>query len=247
MTRESAKRANAAVTGLTDFGLTHASLLRLGNRKVEAYVNLKTYALTAAVRRLPPSRRFVYMASRAQRWIQTLDRLHPELSFRLLHGKLPGRRARSWSELPSTLMVHGPASKVLRLADGPGISSVHLTKVAGRKRLSSSKRSLTWYCVRALVAICVERVGFGMQTTEDRFVLVRALSFENAKNRLKQRWREYARPYLNSDGRMVSWILDKVVDVYDTSETDISAAGTEVYSKLGHRRMRRKYVWRPKP
>ena len=40
--------------------------------------------------------------------------------------------------------------------------------------------------------------------------------------------------------------LDKVIDVYDTGETETYPAGTEVYSKLGHRRMRPEYVLRPK-
>jgi hypothetical protein len=86
-----------------------------------------------------------------------------------------------------------------------------------------------------------------MQMTEDRFLLVRASSSEDAKKRLRQLWKEYAAPYLNIEGQMVSWSLDKVIDVYETGETEIDPAGTEVYSKLGQRRMRREYVWRPKP
>jgi hypothetical protein len=85
----------------------------------------------------------------------------------------------------------------------------------------------------------------GKQSTEDRFVLVRASSFEDAKKRLNRQWRKYATPYLNSDGQMVSWSLDRVIDVYDIGETELDPAGTEVYSKLGQRRMRPKYVWRP--
>ncbi|MGO8817340.1 MAG: DUF4288 domain-containing protein, partial [Terriglobia bacterium] len=75
---------------------------------------------------------------------------------------------------------------------------------------------------------------------------VRASSFEDAEKRLRHQWQEYATPYLNSDGQMVSWSLDKVIDVYDTDETEIDPGGTEVYSKLGKRRMRSEYVWRPK-
>jgi phage terminase Nu1 subunit (DNA packaging protein) len=85
-----------------------------------------------------------------------------------------------------------------------------------------------------------------MQMTEDRFVLVRASSFEDAKKRLSRQWREYTAPYLNSEGQMVSWSLDRVIDVYETGETEIDSAGTEVYSKLAKRRMRPEYVWRPK-
>jgi hypothetical protein len=76
-------------------------------------------------------------------------------------------------------------------------------------------------------------------------MLVRASSFEEAKRRLRQQWREYASPYLNSEGQMVTWQLAHVGDVYQTSESEIDPAGTEVYSKLNRRRMRPAYVWRP--
>ena len=76
-------------------------------------------------------------------------------------------------------------------------------------------------------------------------MLVRAASFEDAKTRLRRQWRECASPYLNSEGRMVSWQLDHVTDVYSTGETEIYPAGTEVYSKLSSRRTRAKYTWRP--
>ena len=81
-----------------------------------------------------------------------------------------------------------------------------------------------------------------MQSTEDRFVLVHACSFQDATKRLKRKWREYATPYMSPSGQMVSWSLDKIADIYDIVETDIDASGTEVYSKLGRRRMRPSYV-----
>ena len=50
---------------------------------------------------------------------------------------------------------------------------------------------------------------------------------------------------MNSTRRLVSWRLEEIVDIYDLSETNIDPAGTEVYSKLGRRKMRPKFVWRP--
>ncbi len=229
------------VTGLERFGLREASFRRLGTRKVLAYVHLRTYDVTPGVQRLLPSKRLAYMAARVDRWIEGLHRSYPELSFRIRNKS----RARRGSQLPSSLVVQGPAHEVLALADAAGVSAIHVTGIAGRRRRRPPKSPLEWYCVRAFVVIQVERARSGMQSTEDRFLLVRASSFEDAKKRLKREWQEYSRPYLNSEGQMVSWRLDHVLDVYQTGETDIDPAGTEVYSKLGHRRMRAKYVWRP--
>ncbi len=136
--------------------------------------------------------------------------------------------------------------KVSALTEAPGVRSIYVMRIEGHRRRVSSKSPLTWYCVRAFVVIQVEDARLGNQGTEDRFVLVRASSFEDAKKRLKLQWQEYATPYLNSDGQMVRWSLDKIIDIYDLIDVDINPDGTEVYSKLGQRRMRPQYVWRPK-
>jgi hypothetical protein len=233
------------VTGLQNFKLTQASFRRLGSRKVLAYVYLRTYDVTPAVQRRPTTKRFAYLSARVDQWIEKLYRLYPRLPFQVKGGKSPSSGVRRWSQLPTTLMVKTTARDVLSLAASAGVSSIHVTRVAGRRR-RSPKKQLAWYCVRAFVVIRIERATSGLQSTEDRFVLVRAGSFEDAKRRLKRQWQKYAAPYLNSNGQMVSWSLEKVIDVYDTCETEIDPSGTEVYSKLGHRRMRLEYVWRPR-
>lgn len=152
-----------------------------------------------------------------------------------------------WQRLPFSFQVYGSAREILALTGAAGVQSIYVTKVGGRRlRRPKPEPRLGWYCVRAFVVILVEGETSGLQATEDRFVLVRALSFEDAKKRLRRQWREYARPYLNSDGRMVSWQLDHVVDVYFIDEKNIDPSGTEVYSRLGNRKMRPQYVWRPK-
>ncbi len=233
--------------GLEGFGLDENSFRVLGDRVVQAYVYLQSYDVTLAVRRLRPSRRFAYLSRRVDRWLKSLYRRHPQLSFEMKAGKLPENGTRPWAELPVTLAVSCSAQEALAIASCAGVQSVYVVRVAGRRRRRSPKPRLEWYCVRALVVILVERAASGLQSIEDRFVLVRALSFEDAKKRLQRQWREYAAPYLNSNGQMVSWQLDHVTDVYQVGETEIDPAGTEVYSKLSSRRMRAEHVWRPEP
>jgi len=234
------------VTGLKDLKLTESSLRRLGAREVRAFVHLKTFDVTPAVQRLPISQRFNYMVARVERWVDGLRRRYPGLLLQERDAKLDGSGVRRWPQLPHSLLFRGPAHEILAIARSSGVRSVHVAKVAGYRLGRPRKSPLVWYCVRALVVIRVEEAMAGLQNTEDRFVLVRASSFEDAKKRLRQQWQEYATPYLNSEGQMVSWSLDKVIDVYDTGETELDPGGVEVYSKLGKRRMRPEYVWRPK-
>ena len=186
------------------------------------------------------------MAARADRWANGLRRRHPGLTLEKGNSQSSASGPRRPYEFPRSLSFRGTASELLAIAGSAGVRSVQVVNVAGYHRRRSRNAKLEWYCVRALVVIRVEHERSGLQNTEDRFVLVRASSFEDAKKRLRNEWREYAAPYLNSDGRMVSWSLEKVMNVYRTGEASIDPAGTEVYSKPGARRMRPEYVWCPK-
>lgn len=233
------------VTGLEEFALTESSFRRLGSREVQAYVHLRSDDLTLAVQKRTPEERWAYLVARAQHWTDRLLHRHPGLSLQKEEGQSSRRRVRPWSQLPRSLVFRGPAHELLDIASSVGVSSTHITKIAGRRRRQTRSQPLAWFCVRALVAIRVEMATSGMQHIEDRFVLIRASSFQDAKRRLRRQWRDYATPYLNSEGQMVSWSFEKVIDVYETGETQIDPAGTEVYSKLGKRRMRPEFVWRP--
>jgi Domain of unknown function (DUF4288) len=233
------------VTGLEKFGLTESTFRRLGSREVQAYVYLRSDDVTLAVQKIPAAERWAYLAARAKRWADGLVRRHPGLSLQKEAGHSSRRRIRPWCRLPRSLLFRGPARELLSIANSAGVGSARITKIAGCRCRTQPSQKLAWFCVRALVVIRVERATSGLQHTEDRFVLVRAHSFQDAKRRLRQQWGDYATPYLNSEGKMVSWLLEKVTDVYATGETQIDPAGTEVYSKLGKRRMRPEFVWHP--
>src|SRR5438552_2383953 len=64
----------AVITGLDELGLHVSSLRRLGSRKAFAAVHLKSYDVTAQVRRLKPSERHPYLARRVDAWISALQR-----------------------------------------------------------------------------------------------------------------------------------------------------------------------------
>jgi hypothetical protein len=223
------------ITGLDELGLQVSSLRRLGARKAFVAVHLKSYDVTAQVRRLKPSERHPYLARRVDAWISALQRRFPQLSFQA-DGK--GSAARRWFELPQSLKVLAAARDLPALARSPGVRSVHVRSLAGRRRRRRPPQTLDWFCVRGLVVIRIEGATSGMQTTEDRFVLVRAKDPQDAEGRLADHWRSYAEPYLNSAGDLVSWKLEKVVDVYSLGQSSIDPAGTEVYSRLGRRRLR---------
>jgi hypothetical protein len=91
-----------------------------------------------------------------------------------------------------------------------------------------------------------QRQTKGNQTYEDRFVSVKARSFDEAVRKLRGEFREYGQPYLNPDGFMVRWQFESVVDVYDTGEEFLDGRSVEVFSALKSRRIRPEFTWQPR-
>ena len=98
-----------------------------------------------------------------------------------------------------------------------------------------------FYCVRMTVVIEVEGLSTKKQSIEERFVLIKASSFEDAYQKLESQKDDYADPYLNSSGRWVRWRIESFDDCYETeirNNSDLERAeGVEVYSKLKTRKI----------
>jgi Domain of unknown function (DUF4288) len=218
------------VVGFDRFGITLAALRRLRGR-IGLRVNLRAFEVSAAVARLPAPERHPFLRRQARRWVDRLNAAFPAGRWKVV-GEARG--------IPYALEGRIAAAQAARVARQPGVQAAFITSIPGRRPLRRLAAQGSWFCVRGLVAIQIEGLRVGMQTVEDRFVLIRARSAVDARRRLGRQWREYARPYLNSSGHLVRWQLEKVVDVYDVGDGEVDPNGTEVYSKLGRRRLRPK-------
>jgi hypothetical protein len=223
------------ITGLDLFGLRLPDLSRLGTTRVRVYVHLKTYDVTPSLVARKPGARHEFLRARVDRWIKRLEFRFPHANFQSAYNTSP----------PTSLLARLPANRVLALSRQPGVRAVHVASIAGHSR-SRTREKREWYCVRGRVSIQVENRDRGMQTVEDRFVLVRADSFDDAERRLARHWREYAHPYLNRDGLLVRWHLEEITGVYATWESELDPKGVEVYSKLHQRRATASRAWRPR-
>lgn len=117
------------------------------------------------------------------------------------------------------------------------------------KRKSTPK--LEFYCVKMTVAIQVEKAKAGMQTWEERFVLVKAYSFDDAYDKVEKNAHNYlGPPHINSHGYLVRWKIESYDDCFHTFIDDIkelnSKEGVEVYSRLRLRKMTKERYWNGK-
>jgi hypothetical protein len=69
-----------------------------------------------------------------------------------------------------------------------------------------------FFCVKMTVVANIEGLKLKTQDIERRFVLVKALSFEDAYAKVEASKDEYTTTYLNPDGRIVRWLIDSLDD-----------------------------------
>jgi Domain of unknown function (DUF4288) len=225
----------ATFHNLNCYGLALTDLPALGDRPVEISGSLRGLPLEPLLPFSP--------AERKKRLKEHLEDAIERIRARWPSGVF---EIRDHQELPWDFDAVLPARALPRLLRSRELSSLFIHKIQGLRR-KPEKKELSWYAVRGRVAIQVEGQTQGLQEVEDRIVVVRAHSFEDAERRLRPNWEEYAEPYLNSKGEMVRWQLEEIVDVYQVGDLEkFDPKGTEVYSRLTQRRVRPDAVWRPR-
>lgn len=221
------------VSGLKDYRLTVARLERLGARAVTFSIQLTGIPLSKLTR-LTPKQRDARLRAILKRQLARLTRGFPEAN---LKSRDPKKG--SWT-------VDGilPANRIRRLASQPEVAELWISAIKGRAAYRRRAKE-GWFCVWGIVAMQVEGQRSGMMEVEDRLVLVKALSPDDAIERLGPTWKKYAEPYLNPDCRLVRWRLVEIKDVFGLFDDRISPEGTEVYSRLRTIRLKPQYRWRP--
>ena len=217
------------IYGLAKFSLTPTKLKSLGDRP--SHIEVQQRGLTArALRPFRPAERLARLGVCLRRGLKSLTARWPDVAF----------TARGNGKHPYTLDAVVPVRIVERLAGTPGIESVFVSSVRGL-RAKQSARIRRWFCVWCCMAIQVEGRSRGMITVEDRLVLVKARSAQEAEARAIRKAEDV--PYLNAAGYLVRWKLTAIEDIHELFDNEIDPRGTEVYSRMGARKMRAADRW----
>ena len=221
------------IIGLDAFGLTHAALLRLGQRHVHLSIQL-TGERVAKLWHLQPKQRDAMLRETLAKQLNHLRRDFPAVEF-----VSRGKHKPSW-----TIDAVVPANQVAALASRRYVKHLMIATIEGRRQ-RFRRSGLAWFCVWGVVALQIEGQIKGSLDLEDRLVLVKANDADDAQRRLQRMWTRYAEAYMNPDGYLVRWQLISIRDVNALFDQTIDPRGTEVYSKLRTVRMRPEYRWRP--
>ena len=228
------KATKPSICGLDEFGLSIGQLTSLGSAKVKFHAHFRHVNETPLFKLKPSQRR----EKTKRHYELLLSRVKKKWNYGPLDVTWTLHEPRSFSASVEARQV----SHLLRM---PEILVIWLDEIPGPKRVSVKSKE-RWFAVKARFAIQVEGRTTGLQSYEDRIVMLKATSFEEAKNKLLPEFKRYGAPYLNADGFMVRWAFECVLDDYEIGDEKIDPRGVEVFSVLAERRMKPKYVWQPK-
>jgi hypothetical protein len=123
---------------------------------------------------------------------------------------------------------------------------INVSVTEGRERKKSQKiNENSYFCFKVTFQIQTEGKKKGIQTIEDRFILVKADDWDKAETKVKKEFNDYEKPYLNSYGEMVRWKFDSIEETFHTiirGNNDFNKP-VEVFSKLRTRRLKKDNIW----
>ena len=221
------------ILGIDDWVLTGKT--NADKRRVEISIYLK-YPDTKALLKIPTKDR-----------VKTIDQDQKNKLNKLVGTKLFDKYTTLGTDKRpagiKTKVVYSLLDKINKLNY---IQHAYVTKIEQAKKIIKPK-PLSFFCVKMTVAVEVEGVKNGNQTIEERYVLVKATSFDDAYKKVENQKKNYSEPYLNPYGQFVRWRIESLDDCYATDINSMSdldnPEGVEIYSILKTRRLTEKRSW----
>lgn len=226
-------------TNLDEWGLSEESLARL-NHLAQVSIHIKYPGYEPFVDLAPQERRRAIDAHHRQAY-RRLIALLPDIDFQRL-----GNHIR-----PIGIQIQIQLDQLARLlpilAQDADLNSVSIETIEGLELKATEQEAFFW-SIQARFAIQIENVTGGLQKYEDRLLLVKAFTEEEAQQKLLKGFESYAKPYLNSSGLLVRWKFEAFTDSYRldvcSPEDFLNEQGVEVFSILGNRRLRPGQEWK---
>ncbi len=221
---------------LADWGLTETALDAMTNYAVVRFT--LAYPGYQAVLAHPPGERTRRIAALLRAKYQALKAALPPGEYEKLgsHYRPAGIRRR----LPVRQL---PA--LLKLA---AVEEVWLEEIEGLAPRPPVAAPSCW-SIKARFAVQIEQQTTGLQTVEERILLVTAPDEETARQLLLPTFADYAEPYLNSAGCLVRWQFEQFLDAYEVEAgalaSQLPPEGLEVFSETKSRRLTPARAWLP--
>ena len=149
---------------------------------------------------------------------------------------------------PTGLETTVPFSSLQKLSKLTYINGISIKSIEyATKFVKPNIEVQRYFCVKMTVIIEIEGILNKKQDVEQRFVLIKAYSFDDAYKKIEKQKKVCVTRYLNTDGRFVRWRINSlddcfVTDIVEPNDID-NDEGIEVYSKITSKKNKTKTIW----
>ncbi len=229
-------KTETKIYGLKEYNLDLKKLVDLGDRIVEVFVALEHWCEKDYFKYPPAIRR-----KKKGEWNRN--------AYKKIVEKWPSNSIQKsgshFKPLGFTSQLKAknfPKAIKIALMDHISILNIHdLPKIQNAVEDKNS-----YFSVKARFVRQIEGMKKGLQQYEERIVLVKAFSFEDAEKRAMMEFKDYEHTFLAAHGmEMIRWKFEEIIETYDVCEEEIDPKGTEVFSEFKYRRMKPEYEWHP--
>lgn len=187
--------------------------------------------------------------TRKKIWEATLQKAYASLKkdFKLKNPRIiSGTRKQ-----PSTVIGRIPLKSVFSLTDKNYFYNIRIRSIEGVaakkvKQVAPAAATNSYFSVKARFGILIEGVTSGLQTYEDRVVLIKATHENEAEKKAIELLPTLEKPYLNGDKQFEWYKFEKILNIIEYSDIDTIepfSDGMEIYYEWKNRRMKPENAW----
>lgn len=227
------------ISGLEDFGITPSDLSNhYATTKFQIKISFTYYPDVEGLKVYPVEQRRVLLGQYYRDQLKVVKANYPTRDYQIegtrriprgITGQLTGQQL---SELESNQQI-----KWLSVEQVEGLEKIEKPSIPEPDACPLPM----YYSVQGLFVAQFDDldINSGVQLTEERVVLVKAMDQDEAKKKAQTEFDKYSEwEYFTSSHHFVKWKFLKILDMYDVGVSGIDPEGTEIYSIWKRRKLK---------
>lgn len=227
------------INGLEDLGITESDLVnQYAVKRIDISIRFSYYPDMESLKPLTPKERRLVVCQYFRDQLKVVKNNYPTTAYQLIGS--PNK--------PRGITGQLTGQQLVDLQSNEEIKWVTVEQVEGLPKIQKDTGSELEACalpfyfsVKALFVAEFDGIASatGVQLTEERIVLVKALTRDGAIRKARVEFAKYSQAEIFTNSyQFNTWKFLKMLDVYDLGITSIDPEGTEVYSVWKRRKLK---------
>ncbi|QMU31392.1 DUF4288 domain-containing protein [Adhaeribacter radiodurans] len=225
------------IYGLEDFGITESDLVNnYAAKKFNVEIKFSYYPDVESLKPYPVEQRRALVCQHFRDQLKVVKDNYPTRDYQII-----GTRFKPWG---ITGQLTG--QQLAELQNNEQLTYMNVEQVEGVQKIEKQPEPEDealpqYYSIKGLFVAEFDGSdsSTGVQLTEERVVLVKALNCEEAKKKTRLEFDKYSQAEIfTSSYHFTKWKFLNILDIYDLGIAEIDPEGTEVYSIWKKRKLK---------